>query len=411
MGFCFSPSSIKSIRSKAPIAAARNRTEILHPQPQMSKKARNYALSSKAKPEIALAAPPIAYAPSQPASPAHRIGMIGCGGITASHLKAYRKAGWKVSAFYDIDHSRASARQKEFYPSARVCKSIDELLAIQEIDVVDIATHPAERVPLIEAALRAGKHVLSQKPFVLDLKDGEKLVALAKSKKLLLAVNQNGRWAPHFSYIRQAAQQGVLGPVGSLTTSVAWDHTWTKGTPFEKIHHLLLYDFAIHWFDFVSQVFAGRRALEVMAYLEKTKGQPMAPPLLGSIAIRFEGGVASLAFHGVCVGGSLDLTTVSGTQATLFCEGPDLSNHKVRFLKQGRSVPVKLKGSWFVEGFQGTMGELLTSIEERRQPNNSAANNLDSLALCFAAIRSAETGKPQVPGKVRRASDGCKPST
>jgi hypothetical protein len=48
------------------------------------------------------------------------------------------------------------------------------------------------------------------------------------------------------------------------------------------------------------------------------------------------------------------------------------------------------------------MAELLCAIEENREPSNSAENNLNSLALCFAAVESAETGKPQIPGKVRR---------
>ena len=52
---------------------------------------------------------------------------------------------------------------------------------------------------MIETALAAGKHVLSQKPFVLDLDDGTRLADLADESGVVLAVNQNGRWAPHLS--------------------------------------------------------------------------------------------------------------------------------------------------------------------------------------------------------------------
>ena len=65
-------------------------------------------------------------------------------------------------------------------------------------------------------------------------------------------------------------------------------------------------------------------------------------------------------------------------------------------------VRPKLKGSWFPDGFHGTMGELLCAIEEKREPTHSARNNLASLALCFAAVASAERGEPVVPGSVRR---------
>ncbi len=47
------------------------------------------------------------------------------------------------------------------------------------------------------------------------------------------------------------------------------------------------------------------------------------------------------------------------------------------------------------------MGELLCAIEEGREPSHSAKDNLRSLAVCFAAIASAEEGMPRIPGQVR----------
>jgi hypothetical protein len=60
-----------------------------------------------------------------------------------------------------------------------------------------------------------------------------------------------------------------------------------------------------------------------------------------------------------------------------------------------------LEGSWFPDGFHGTMAELLTAIEEQREPANGARGNLHGLALCFAAVASAERHEPVVPGTVR----------
>ena len=62
-------------------------------------------------------------------------------------------------------------------------------------------------------------------------------------------------------------------------------------------------------------------------------------------------------------------------------------------LEEG-SVTVPLEGSWFESGFQGTMGELLCAIEEEREPGHGARDNLRSLELCFAALRSADSGQP-----------------
>ena len=79
----------------------------------------------------------------------------------------------------------------------RVYADVEQLLS-SGIEVVDVATRPAERVAIIEQAVAAGCHVLSQKPFATDLATARRLVALAEDQGVKLAVNQNGRWAPHW---------------------------------------------------------------------------------------------------------------------------------------------------------------------------------------------------------------------
>ena len=59
-------------------------------------------------------------------------------------------------------------------------------------------------------------------------------------------------------------------------------------------------------------------------------------------------------------------------------------------------------GSWFPDGFHGTMGELLCAIEENRKPWNNAKDNLKSLQLCFAACVSADKGEAVDPSKITR---------
>jgi len=91
-----------------------------------------------------------------------------------------------------------------------------------------------------------------------------------------------------------------------------------------------------------------------------------------------------------------------GRHGTAMSSGPDLNTQSVTITNDaGRATP-RLEGDWFTNGFLGTMSELLCAIEEQRQPYNSARHNLRSAALCFAAIESADTGKPVVPGSVRR---------
>lgn len=138
-------------------------------------------------------APRLAYRPRLPQVYRPGIGLIGCGGISEYHLRAYRALGLRVVALCDRHRERAEARQAAFFPRAGVVTDWRELLRSDDLEVVDVATHPSGRVEIIAAALEAGKHVLSQKPFVLDLRDGRRLVELAGAKGRLLAVNQNGR--------------------------------------------------------------------------------------------------------------------------------------------------------------------------------------------------------------------------
>jgi predicted dehydrogenase len=165
-----------------------------------------YALKSAAVAEVV--APELDYRPPMPRSYRPRIALIGAGGIAGAHLDAYRTAGFDVPVIASRTLARAVARRDEFFPDATATDDVMAVIADPSIDVVDITPHPADRVPLIEAALEAGKHVLSQKPFVLDLATGWRLVELADRKGLKLAVNQNGRWAPHKAWMRRPCGAG-----------------------------------------------------------------------------------------------------------------------------------------------------------------------------------------------------------
>jgi predicted dehydrogenase len=351
----------------------------------------NYDL--KAAAVSIIPAPVLSYAPPQPKSYRPKIGLIGCGGITQHHVKAYHDADWDVVAFYDLHPAAAEKRRDEFYPDAKVCGTAAELLAIPGLDVVDIATHPAVRGPLIEQAIAAGKHVLSQKPFVIDLDEGSRLVALAAAAGVKLAVNQNGRWAPYFSYMRAAIQAGLIGEVSSVTMAINWDHTWTAGTEFEKIHHLMLYDFGIHWIDAAYTFFGGEPARCVYASLAHAPSQPIKPPLVASAVITFPNGIANLSFNGSSLFAPAEICSVVGRLGTLRATGGVCSIPMVELTTAAGTAQAELSGNWFPDGFRGTMGELLCAIEEDREPLNSAADNLKSLVICFGAIQSADEGR------------------
>lgn len=349
----------------------------------------------------AIKAPELPYLPSKPRTYDPGIALIGCGGITPYHLAAYKNAGYRVVVLCDVEIARAEERRDAFYPKAQVVRNYEDVLGRDDVQVVDIATHTAIRGPIIEGALIAGKHVLSQKPFVTNLDHGHMLADLADAQGLKLAVNQNGRWAPHFSYARQAVERGLLGYVTAAHLAVHWDHNWTADTPFNEMKHLILYDFAIHWFDIVSCFMGGKEPGRVYASARRSSQQRADPALLAQVHIEYDNAQASLVFDADTRYGAYDETVLIGTHGTLRCSGPDLNTQTVTIaLPEGTGSPI-LEGDWFTNGFHGTMAELLCAIDEDREPNNSARNNLRSLALCFAAIESAESGQAVNPGSVQ----------
>ncbi len=345
------------------------------------------------------------YRPRDPKAYRPGIGLIGCGGISRHHLQAYLDANYNVVALCDLDSQRAKERQQQFFPQATVYDHPQDLLADDAIAVVDITTHPPERPPLVEAAVRAGKHVLSQKPFVTNLDVGQQLADLADAEGVTLAVNQNGRWAPHFSYLRESIAAGWIGEVVSLHCAGHWDHSWVKGGPFEEVRHLILYDYAIHWFDLLTAIMGDREPLRVFASVAHSPTQDVRPPLLGQALVEYADAQATLVFDACNNVGSWDTTFVLGTTGSVRSEGTGENDQQVILSTEHGDWRPITEGRWFNDGFHGAMGELLRSLEEKRPPIHNARDNLRSLALCFAAIQSADTHKPVVPGTVRQLPD------
>ena len=353
----------------------------------------------------AIDAPALDYLPVMPATYRPKIGIIGCGGISEYHLKAYQELGLDVVALCDVNAEAATSRRDAYYPKAEVYAAYQDIVARDDIEVVDVTTHPEERVAIIQAALNGGKHVLSQKPFVMNLEHGEGLARLAKERDRKLAVNQNGRWAPHFAYMRCAVNAGLIGKVSSVNFSLQWDHSWVAGTPFDELQHLVLMDFGIHWFDMCAVFFGDRKPLSVTSTASPVPNQRTKAPMLAHVLIDYPEGQATMTFNGHVIQGQQDETVVTGESGTLRSVGPSLSDQRVTlFTEKGHAQPA-LQGTWFENGFQGSMTELLSAIESGREPMHSAENNLRSLELCFAALASAQDGgHPKVPGQYRRAA-------
>lgn len=342
----------------------------------------------------------IDYKPHNPEKYKPGIGIIGCGGIVSSHLAGYKKGNYRIVALCDINEKNLKEKAK-MVPGAKTFTDYRDLLKLEEVEVIDIATHPEERVQIIKDSLNAGKHVLSQKPFVTDIEVGKQLVKIAKKEKVLLAVNQNGRWNPAWNYTYQVIKKGIIGEVMSVNMTCNWDHNWVIGKKFNELKHLILYDYGIHWFDIIS-CWIDKKAKNVYASISKAPRQKAKPPLLANVLIEYEKAQATITFNANQTVGSKFTFFIGGTDGFISGTGDNLNyeNLEIR-TKEGFFRPV-LEGQWFPDGFHGTMGELLCAIEEKRQPWNNAEDNLKSLQLCFSACESADTGKVINPEDVKK---------
>ncbi len=112
--------------------------------------------------------------------------------------------------------------------------------------------------------------------------------------------------------------------------------------------------------------------------------------------------LTSLAFDATVPFGPFDRTYIAGTEGAISSTGVDYHQQVLTLTNAEGTWTPKLEGRWFSDAFAGTMGELISSIVERRTCELNARDNLKSLALCFAAVASAETGNAIEPFSVLR---------
>jgi predicted dehydrogenase len=346
--------------------------------------------------------PPVEYRPSFPDGYRPGIGIVGCGGIVKlAHLAAYTAYGVDVVGVYDPAPAATDGIRERYPVVGRVFESLDELLADPRIEIVDVATHPAERLALMHRALEAGKHVLSQKPFALDASDARGLVAEAERRGLRLAVNQNGRWAPAWRIATLLVQEGAIGDVCAVTHLYEHDFGWTVGDWPDELEHFVIYDFSAHWIDITRCWLDGKTVAAVRAHEYRNPGQPAETkaPWGAWILIEYDdGSSAAIRSVGIETARPGNPFWIHGTEGTIrgsVRKGTDF----VELERRGTVTRYALEGEWMPDGFAGTLGELCSAIAEDREPFNSGRHNLLSLEMILAACRSADLdGAPVAVG-------------
>jgi predicted dehydrogenase len=139
--------------------------------------------------------------------------VIGAGGIVREgHVPGLRKAGVEVVAVCDPNLARARELAAAL-GIPRALRSHTELLALDGLDLVTIGAPNVFHAPLTIDALRAGVHVLCEKPIATTSADARRMAAEARRRGLVLGVNQHMRFDPTARAMRAAVEAGSLGDV------------------------------------------------------------------------------------------------------------------------------------------------------------------------------------------------------
>ncbi|SKA71311.1 Predicted dehydrogenase [Thiothrix eikelboomii] len=146
------------------------------------------------------------------------VGIIGCGNISAAYMRLSKLfKGIEVRACADINAEAAATRAAEFGLRA---ETVEGLLASADIDMVVNLTIPATHFAVSKQALLAGKHVYSEKPFVLSLAEGQELAALAKARGVRVGSAPDTFLGGSHQLARHLIDSGKVGTVTSGTCFV-----------------------------------------------------------------------------------------------------------------------------------------------------------------------------------------------
>ncbi len=154
------------------------------------------------------------------------VAVVGCG-IGRSHIvEAYAAdpARWRILAICDLDQARLDAVADEFAVPRRT-RAFADLLAMDDLDVIDVCTPPATHKDLVIQALQAGKHVVCEKPLVGSLKDTDDVIAVEKESRGLLMPIFQYRWGDGVQKAKRIIDAGIAGKPYLGTVETLWKRT------------------------------------------------------------------------------------------------------------------------------------------------------------------------------------------
>src|ERR1700737_2548133 len=201
------------------------------------------------------------------------VGLVGFG-LAGRYFHAPRISagpGLRLAAILQRSGTEAAL----LYPNTRIIRTIEEMLSMEQIRLIVIATPNETHVPLARLCLMAGRDVVVDKPFAPTLAESEELVKLAAEKNRLLAVYPNRRWDADFQAIHKLVSEGALGRITLFETNYdryrprlkqnAWRERSGPGSG-------IFFDIGPHLIDQALQLFGTPEALYADLRIERDAG-------------------------------------------------------------------------------------------------------------------------------------------
>ena len=217
--------------------------------------------------------------------PELRAGVIGTGFIGPVHIEALKRVGVQVTAICGSTKSATATAARWGIPEVYGDYDYEAMCRSPNIDVVHITSPNKVHVEQSLTALKAGKHVVCEKPLGMNTKETARLVKAAAKSDRVFAVNYMCRFFPGVLQMRQLVQSGKLGRIIHVQghffqdwllqeTDFNWRLLASEGGSLRAVG-----DIGTHWIDAVSFIL-GARADSLLATLEtfhKTRLRPRGP--------------------------------------------------------------------------------------------------------------------------------------
>jgi predicted dehydrogenase len=331
--------------------------------------------------------------------------VIGAGSIVRdAHLPIYARLNFPVAGIFDLNREAARERAEQF-KLPRVFDSLEQAAAVPGA-VFDLAVPPGA-IATILAKLPPRSAVLMQKPMGRNLDEARTILALCRNRELAAAVNFQLRFAPNMLALRDAIARGVLGEITDIEVRIVLHTPWEywaflRGEPrLEVLMH------SIHYLDLIRSI-----AGEPHGVYCKGARHPSTPGYADTrtTIILDYGDVirASLTMNHAHRFGSKHAVSeikLEGTRGAAIAKmGVNLNYphgepDALEIAAGGEPWrQVQLRGSWFLEAFEGPMANLQRFAAGEDAALVSAVEDaIRTMALVEACYTSTATGATPIP--------------